>query len=181
MTINLLIYFWTFYFALLIFVFIFMLKLQSLNCCSTVLAFKIGKCEFSNFFVPTSSKNYSFIDCISINWVYLYFNNREEKKSDKQKFTYTLICKPVCCHFFFCSEFCDTLEWNSHEFTCVPHPDPASNLPLHPLPLGFPSAPGPITCLMHLTWAGDLFHPRYYTSFDPVLLKHPTLSFSHRV
>ena len=23
-----------------------------------------------------------------------------------------------------------------------------------------PSAPGPSTCLMHPTWAGDLFHPR---------------------
>ena len=83
--------------------------------------------------------------------------------------------------FFICSEFCHTLEWNSHGFTCVPHPDPPSHLPLHPLPLGFPSVPGPSACLMHPTWAGDLFHPRYYTCFDAVLLKHPTLSFSHRV
>ena len=83
--------------------------------------------------------------------------------------------------FFICSEFCHTLEWNSHGFTCVPHPDPPSHIPLHPLPLGFPSAPGPSACLMHPTWAGDLFHPRYYTCFDAVLLKHPTLSFSHRV
>ena len=82
---------------------------------------------------------------------------------------------------FICSEFCHTLEWNSHGFTCVPHPDPPSHLPLPPLPLGFPSAPGPSTCLMHPTWACDLFHPRYYTCFDAVLLKHPTLSFSHRV
>ena len=37
---------------------------------------------------------------------------------------------------FICSEFCHTLEWNSHGFTCVPHPDPPSHLPLHPLPLG---------------------------------------------
>ena len=29
-----------------------------------------------------------------------------------------------------------------------------------PIPLGLPSAPGPSTCLMHPTWAGDLFHPR---------------------
>ena len=26
--------------------------------------------------------------------------------------------------FFICSEFCHTLEWNSHGFPCVPHPDP---------------------------------------------------------
>ena len=61
---------------------------------------------------------------------------------------------------FFCSEFCHTLKWNSHGFTCVPHPDPPSYLPLHPIPLGLPSAPGPSACLMHPTWAGDLFHPR---------------------
>ena len=39
-----------------------------------------------------------------------------------------------------------------------------------------PSAPGPRACLMHPTWAGHLFHPRYYTCFDAVLLKHPTLA-----
>ena len=59
--------------------------------------------------------------------------------------------------FFICSEFCHTLKWNSHGFTCVPHPDPPSYLPLHPLPLGLPSAPGLSPCLMHPTWAGDLF------------------------
>ena len=51
--------------------------------------------------------------------------------------------------FFFCSEFCHTLKWNSHGFTCVPHPGSPSHLPLHPLPLGLPSAPGPSACLMH--------------------------------
>ena len=60
--------------------------------------------------------------------------------------------------FFICSGFCHTLKWNSHGFTCVPHPNPPSHLPLRPLPLGLPSAPGPSACLMHPTWAGDLFH-----------------------
>ena len=84
--------------------------------------------------------------------------------------------------FFYCSGFCHTLKWNSHGFTCVPHPDPhPPHLPLHPIPLGLPSAPGPRACLMHPTWAGDLFHPRKYTCFNAVLLKHPTLAFSHRV
>ena len=41
-----------------------------------------------------------------------------------------------------------------------PIPIPPPNLPLNPIPLGLPSAPGPSTCLMHPTWAGDLFHPR---------------------
>ena len=60
----------------------------------------------------------------------------------------------------YCSGFCHTTTWISHGFTCIPHPDPPSHLPLHPIPLGLPSAPGPSTCLMHPTWAGDLFHPR---------------------
>ena len=59
----------------------------------------------------------------------------------------------------YCSGFCHTLKWISHGFTCVPYPDPLSHLPLHPIPLGHPSAPSPSTCLMHPTWAGDLFHP----------------------
>ena len=48
----------------------------------------------------------------------------------------------------YCSSFCHTLTWISHGFTCIPHPDPPSHLPLHPIPLGLPSAPGPSTCLM---------------------------------
>ena len=60
----------------------------------------------------------------------------------------------------YCSGFCHTLTWISHGVTCIPHPDPPSHLPLHPIPLGLPHAPGPSTCLMHPTWAGDLFHPR---------------------
>ena len=35
-------------------------------------------------------------------------------------------------------------------------PPPPSHLPVHPIPLGLPSAPGPSTCLMHPTWAGWL-------------------------
>ena len=81
----------------------------------------------------------------------------------------------------YCSGFYHTLTWISHEFTCIPHPDPPSHLPLYRIPLGLPSAPGPSTCLMHSTWAGDLFHQRWYTCFDAVLSKHPTLAFSHRV
>ena len=45
-------------------------------------------------------------------------------------------------YFLYCSGFCHTLKWNSHGFTCFPHPDPPSHLPLHPIPLGLPSAPG---------------------------------------
>ena len=60
----------------------------------------------------------------------------------------------------YCSGFCHTLTWISHGFTCITHPDPPFHLPLHPIPLGLPSAPGLSTCLMHPAWAGDLFHYR---------------------
>ena len=43
--------------------------------------------------------------------------------------------------FFFCSGFCHTLKWISHGFTCAPHPNPPSHLPLRLIPLGLPSAP----------------------------------------
>ena len=56
----------------------------------------------------------------------------------------------------YCSGFCHTLTWISLGYTCIPHPDPPSHIPLHPIPLGLPTS----TCLMHPTWAGDLFHPR---------------------
>ena len=49
------------------------------------------------------------------------------------------------------SGFCYTLTWISYGFTCVPHPNPLSHLPLHPIPLGLPSAPALSTCLMHPT------------------------------
>ena len=38
------------------------------------------------------------------------------------------------------SGFCHTLTWISHGYTCIPHPDPPSHLPLHPIPLGLGSA-----------------------------------------
>ena len=49
----------------------------------------------------------------------------------------------------YCSGFCHTLTWISHGYTFIPLPDPTSHLPLHLIPLGLPSAPGPSICLMH--------------------------------
>ena len=40
----------------------------------------------------------------------------------------------------YCSGFCHTLTWISHECTSVPHPEPLSHLPPHPIPQGCPSA-----------------------------------------
>ena len=77
--------------------------------------------------------------------------------------TYPLFTRTFFFNFFFfyCSGFCHTLKWNSHGLTCVPHPDPPSHLPLHPIPLGLPSAPGPGTCLMHPTWATRTFKEQF--------------------
>ena len=56
----------------------------------------------------------------------------------------------------YCSDFCRTLTWISHGFTCVPHPDPLSHLPPHPIPLGLPSAPALNTCWdLLLKWRWD--------------------------
>ena len=39
-----------------------------------------------------------------------------------------------------CSELGHTLTWISHGVTCIPHPNPLSHLPLHPIPLGLPNS-----------------------------------------
>ena len=48
----------------------------------------------------------------------------------------------------YCSGFCHTLTWISHGCTCVPHPEPASQLPPHLIPQGHPSAPA-LSALSH--------------------------------
>ena len=48
----------------------------------------------------------------------------------------------------YCSSFCHRLIWNSHGYTCVPHPEPPSHLPPHPIPQGCPSAPA-LSALFH--------------------------------
>ena len=68
------------------------------------------------------------------------------------------------------SGFCHTLTRISHGFTCVPHPNPPSRLPPHPIPLGLPSAPALSTCLMHFCvkvlvaqWSPTLCNPMNYS------------------
>ena len=65
--------------------------------------------------------------------------------------------------FFFLIVVDFVIHWNEtamglHVF---PIPIPPAHLPLHPIPLGLPSAPGPSACLVHPTWAGDLFLTNY--------------------
>ena len=44
--------------------------------------------------------------------------------------------------------FCHTSTWISHGCTCVPHPEPPSHLPPHPIPRGHPRAPA-LSTLSH--------------------------------
>ena len=50
----------------------------------------------------------------------------------------------------YCSGFFHTLMWSSYGCTRVPHPEPPSHLPPHPIPLGHPSAPA-LNILSHVS------------------------------
>ena len=71
----------------------------------------------------------------------------------------------------YCSGFCHTLTWISLGYTCIPHPDPPYHLPLYPIPLGLPSAPGLSTCLMQPTWAGDLMKLKSFCTTKETISK----------
>ena len=52
----------------------------------------------------------------------------------------------------YCSGFCHTLTCISHGCTCVPHPEPLSHLPPHPIPQGHPVSciePGLVICFTY--------------------------------
>ena len=118
--------------------------IETENHSNFVSVFSWLSCSFSLFLFPL----WPFQPSSSVisPWHKLFIANRTESKF-------------LFFFFLICSKFCHTLKWNGLEFTCLHHPDPPSHLPLHPLPPGLPRAPGPSACLMHPTWAGDLFHP----------------------
>ena len=77
----------------------------------------------------------------------------------------------------YCSDFCQTLTWISHECTSVPHPEPHSHFPPHPVPQGCPSTLA-LSALFHasnLDW-WSISHMVIYT-FQCYSLKssHPRL------
>ena len=76
---------------------------------------------------------------------------------------------------------CHISKWIRHTYTCVPHPEPSSLLPPHPIPLGHPSAPAPSIQYHASNPDRWLVSYRYYTCFNAILPNHPTLSLSHRV
>ena len=78
----------------------------------------------------------------------------------------------------YCGGFFHTLTWISHGCTCVPHPEPSSHLPPHPIPQSRPSAPA-LSALSHasnLDWRSIshmviyMFQCYSFTSSHPRLL-----------
>ena len=61
-----------------------------------------------------------------------------------------------CIYFTLQYWFCHTLTWIRHECTCVPDPEPPSNLPPYSIPLGHPSAPA-LSTLYHASNLGWRF------------------------
>ena len=132
--------------------------------------------EKNNFYFSSWSvcwKQIPFIHSLKKSFLLFYAPLLQFYKSNNNIFTFFFKVYILFIYLFFpfifiswrlitlqyCSGFCHTLTWISHGLTCVPHPDAPSCLPLHPIPLGLPSAPALSTCLVHPTWAGDLFHP----------------------
>ena len=52
----------------------------------------------------------------------------------------------------YCSGFWHTLIWISHGFTCVPHPEPPSQLPPHPIPSLWVTNPEHLSHASNLDW-----------------------------
>ena len=99
---------------------------------------------------------------------------------------------PLCfCFFFFYSFiylfyftilywFCHTLTWILHGCTCVPHPEPHSHLPPHPIPPGHPSAPALSTLSHALNMDWRFISHMIIYMFQCHSPYHPTLALSHR-
>ena len=75
------------------------------------------------------------------------------------------------------SGFCHTLTWISHGCTCIPHPEPRSYFPSHPIPLGHPSAPA-LSTLSHalnLDWRSVSHMIIYMLQCHSLKSSHPRL------
>ena len=100
-------------------------------------------------------------------WAWFYFNTFINDQVEIKFFFFHLFIL-VGGWLQHCSGFCHTLIWASHGFTCVPHPDPPSHLPPHPIPLGHASAPVLSTCLI------KFFKSMYHNSFMSPPIYPPT-------
>ena len=77
----------------------------------------------------------------------------------------------------YCGGFCHTLTWISQRGTCVPHAEPHSHLPPHPIPQGHPSAPA-LSTLSHasnLDWWSSSHMIIYMFQHYSLKSSHPRL------
>ena len=75
----------------------------------------------------------------------------------------------------YCGGFCYPFMWISHGCTCVPHPDPPSYLPPHPIPQGHASAPA-LSTLSHalsLDWQSISYMIIYMYQCYSLKSSHP--------
>ena len=83
----------------------------------------------------------------------------------------------------YCDDVCRTLTCISYGCTCAPHPEPASHLPPHPIPLGCPRAPA-LSALLHalnLNWSSILYMVIYMFQCYSLKSSHPCLPQSPKV
>ena len=88
-------------------------------------------------------------------------------------------------YFFFTWQYCIGFAIHQHESNTGVHvfpilKPPPTSLPIPSLwviPVHQPQA----SCILHRTWIRDSFVIWYYTCFNVILPKHPTLFLSHRV
>ena len=88
-------------------------------------------------------------------------------------------------HFTILYWFCHTLTWIHHGCTCVPHPEPPSHLPPHPIPQGHSSASTPST-LYHasnLDWRIQFIYDNIHVSvpFSQIIPSSPSPTESKRL
>ena len=151
----------------------------------------------SNFIYLNSQNNSACLICIkrniSIKWVIINLENFVIHPSlCVCVFVNICVCVKQTNRLFFCLFvclfyftilywLCHTLTWICHGCTCVPHPEPHSHLPTHPIPLGHPSAPAPsiLYHALNLDWR-FISHMILYM-FQCHYPNHPTLALSHRV
>ena len=77
----------------------------------------------------------------------------------------------------YCSGFFHTLTLISHGCTCVPHPEPLSHFPPHPIPQGHPSASA-LSTLSHasnLDWRSVSHMIIYMFQYHSLKSSHPCL------